>query len=69
LGFLKKDNQQTVFLSRNNEILLARPGEKLMGKFEVVEVGENAITFNIPSEGGRVVVPLTENRALTPPKR
>jgi hypothetical protein len=69
LGLLKKDNRQTVFVSRNNEILLVRPGEKLMGKFDVVEVSENAITFNVPSEGGRVVVPLTENRALTPVKR
>lgn len=63
LGFLKKDGQRTVFLSKNNEIFLAKKGSTL-GQFQVAELTEDAITIRSPLGGRELVIPLVENRAL-----
>lgn len=63
LGFLKKDGQKTVFLSKNNEIFLARKGSTL-GQFQVAELTDDAITIRSSLGGRELVIPLVENRAL-----
>jgi hypothetical protein len=64
LGFLKKDGQKTVFLSKNNEIFLAKKGSTLAGRFQISELTDDAITIRATAGGKELVIPLIENRAL-----
>jgi hypothetical protein len=69
LGFLKKGNQKTIFLSSNKEIFLARKGDKLAGKYEVSNITDDVLTITSLSEGGEIVIPLVENKPLAAPGR
>lgn len=69
LGFLKKDNRKTIFLSSNSEIFLVKKGDKIAGKYEVANITDEALTISLLAEGGEIVIPLVENRALAAPKR
>jgi len=64
LGFLQKENRKIIFLSRENEIILVRNGDKIAGKYEVVSITDAALTIKIFANGEQIVVPLVENRAL-----
>jgi hypothetical protein len=69
LGFLKKDNKKTVFLSTGNEIFVVKKGDKILGKYDVTAVTEEALTITSIQSGGEVVIPLVENRPLVAPRR
>jgi hypothetical protein len=69
LGFLKKDGQKTIFLSRDNQIYLVKKGDKLAGKYEVASLTDEALTIRMQGDGGEIVIPLLENRALSAPRR
>jgi hypothetical protein len=69
LGFLKKGDQKTIFLSSNKEIFLARKGDKLAGKYEVSNITDDVLTITSLSEGGEIVIPLVENKPLAAPAR
>lgn len=69
LGFLKKDNKKTIFLSSNNEIFLVKKGDRIAGKYEVANITEEALTINLLAEGGEIVIPLMENKALSAPRK
>lgn len=69
LGFLKKDNKKTIFLSTGNEIFVVKKGDKLSGKYDVTAVTEEALTITSIQAGGEVVIPLVENRPLVAPRR
>lgn len=65
LGFLKKGGEKTVFLSKNNEIFLAKKGSTLAQKFQVADLTDEAITIRSTTAGREIVIPLVENRALS----
>ena len=65
LGFLKKNGEKTVFLSKNNEVFLAKKGSKLGPKFQVTDLSDDAITIKSVAGGRELVIPLLENRALS----
>ena len=65
LGFLKKDGERTVFLSKNNEIILAKKGSKIGTKFQVTDLTDEAITIKSVNSEGQMVIPLVENRSLS----
>ena len=69
LGFLKKDNKKTIFLSTGNEIFVVKKGDKILGKYDVTAVTEDALTITSIQSGGEVVIPLAENRPLVAPRR
>lgn len=69
LGYLKKDNRKTVFLSKDKEILLVHQGDKIGGKYEVTSVTDNALSIRVLSDGSEIVIPLVENRPLNVPMR
>lgn len=69
LGFLRKNGENTVFLSSNNEIFLAKKGSKIGPKFQVTNLTDEAITIRSVAGGGELVIPLVENRALRTGKR
>jgi len=64
LGYLQKGNRRTVFLSRDNEIILVRKGDKIAGKYEVAAISEEVLTINLLQGGEQIVIPLQQNRAL-----
>jgi hypothetical protein len=66
LGFLQKENRKIIFLSRNNEIILVRKGDKIAGRYEVVNISNEALTISLLQSGEQVVIPLLENKALAP---
>lgn len=69
LGFLKKDNSKTIFLSSDKEIFLVKKGDTIAGKYEVANLTEDALTIHPLSGGGEIVIPLIENKSLAAPKR
>lgn len=69
LGFLKKDNKKTIFLSSGKEIFLVKRGDTIAGKYEVSNLTDEALTIHPLGEEGEIVIPLVENRALAAPKR
>jgi hypothetical protein len=64
LGFLQKDNRKTIFLSRNNEIILVRQGDKIAGKYVAANITNEALTINLLNSNEQIVIPLMENKAL-----
>lgn len=69
LGFLKKDNIKTIFLSKDKEIFLAKRGDKIAGKYEVANITDDALMISILPDGGEIIIPLVENRSLSAPRR
>jgi hypothetical protein len=66
LGFLRKKNgEKTVFLSKNNEIFLAKKGSKVGPNFVVSDLSDDALTIRSVAEGRELVIPLVENRGLS----
>lgn len=69
LGFLKKDNRKTIFLSSDKEIYLVKKGDKIASKYQVTNVTDEALTINVLSSGNEIIIPLVENRPLSTPTR
>lgn len=68
LGFLKKDNKKTIFLSSDKELFLVKKGEKIAGKYEVANITDEALTITKLGEGGEIIIPLVENKPLSSPR-
>jgi len=64
LGFLKKDNRKTIFLTSNNEIFLVKKGDRIAGKYEVVNISDEMIAIHSLENNGEIIIPLIENRPL-----
>jgi hypothetical protein len=64
LGFLKKDNRKTIFLSKDKEIVLVRKGEGFAKRYEAIEITDQALTIRVIDSGEEIVIPLSENRPL-----
>lgn len=69
LGFLKKGQEKTVFLSSNNEIFLVKKGSKIGTRFVVSSLSDDSITIRSVPEGRELVIPLMENKALSTRRR
>ncbi|HKZ16668.1 MAG TPA: hypothetical protein VJ161_04295 [Geobacteraceae bacterium] len=64
LGFLKKDNRKTIFLTSNNEIFLVKKGDIIAGKYNVADVTDEMMTIRSSTNGGEIIIPLVENMPL-----
>lgn len=69
LGFMKKDNRKTIFLSNEKEIFVVKKGDRIAGKYDVTSLTEEALTISSIQDGGEIIIPLVENRPLSAPKR
>lgn len=69
LGFLKKENRKTIFLSNDKEIFVVKKGDKISGKYDVTALTDEAITITSVQTGGEIVIPLVENRPLAAPRK
>jgi hypothetical protein len=64
LGYLKKDNRRTIFLSKDNEIILVRKGDKFAGRYEAKSVTDQTLTIAATDTGEEIIIPLIENQPL-----
>ena len=64
LGFLKKDNRKTIFLSRDKDIILVREGDMVAGRYKAVSLTDQSLSLLVNDTGEEIVIPLLENRAL-----
>jgi hypothetical protein len=64
LGYLKKDNRKTIFLSKDKDIILVRKGDKFAGRYEAKSVTDQALTIVATDSGEEIVIPLLENQPL-----
>jgi hypothetical protein len=65
LGFLKKDNRRTVFLSRDGgEIILVKKGDVFAERYEAVSITDQALTIRVADTGEEIVIPLMESAPL-----
>ncbi len=69
LGFLKKENRKSIFLSNGKEIFIVKKGDKISGRYDVTALTDEAITISSLQDGGEIVIPLIENRPLAAPRR
>jgi len=69
LGFLKKDNRKTIFLTNGKEIFLVKKGDKLSGRYDVTALTDEALTITSIQDGGEIVIPLVESRPLAAPRK
>lgn len=65
LGFLKKDNRRTIFLSKGSDIILVKKGDKFGGNYEATSITDQALTILVAASGEQIVIPLIENRPLS----
>lgn len=64
LGFLQKDKRKTVFLSRDNQILLVKKGDIFAGRYEASSITDQALTIRVTDTGEEIVIPLIEYASL-----
>ena len=64
LGYLKKDNRKTIFLSKDNDIILVRKGDKFAGRYEAKSVTDQDLTIVATDSGEEIINPLIENQPL-----
>jgi len=64
LGFLKSGSTRTIFLGKDNDILLVKAGDKIAGRYEATEISDQALTLTVTDTGDKIVIPLLENQPL-----
>jgi hypothetical protein len=64
LGYLKKDNRKTIFLSKDKDIILVRKGDKFAGRYEAKSITDQALTIVATDSGEEIIIPLLENQPL-----
>jgi len=64
LGYLKKDNRKTIFLSKDKDIILVKKGDKFAGRYEARSITDQALTIVATDTGEEIVIPLLENQPL-----
>jgi len=69
LGFLKKENRKTIFLSNGKEIFLVKKGDKIAGKYDVTSLTDETLTITSVNDGGEILIPLVENKPLSAPRK
>lgn len=63
LGFLQK-GEKTVFLSRDNDIFMAKKGSRLGPNYEVSALSDEALTIRSVADGRELVIPLQDHKPL-----
>ena len=64
LGFLKKDNRQTIFLAKDRDIFLVKKGDTFGGRFQASSITDQALTILVTGTGEEIVIPLIESHSL-----
>lgn len=64
LGFLKKGSVRTIFLAKDNAILLVKKGDIVAGRYAATDISDRALTLKTTDTGAEIVIPLIENMPL-----
>jgi hypothetical protein len=64
LGFLKNGSVKTIFLAKDNDILLVKKGDKIAIRYEATDISDQSLTLTVTDTGDKIVIPLIENRPL-----
>jgi len=64
LGFLKKGSVKTVFLAKDNDIILVKKGDKFAGRYEATDISDLTLTLKVTDSGETIAIPLVENLPL-----
>lgn len=70
LGFISKDGNKTIFLSKeggrdkDRDIIFVKKGDMFATRYEAIELTEQALTILVTDTGDEIVIPLVENQAL-----
>ena len=54
LGFLKKDNRKTIFLTNDKEIVLVRKGDRFAKRYEATSITDQALTIRDTGSGEEI---------------
>lgn len=68
LGFLKKGSVKTIFLAKDNDIILVKKGDKFAGRYEAVDISDLTLTLKVTDSGETMAIPLVENLPLATPR-
>jgi hypothetical protein len=68
LGFIKKDNLKTIFLSKDKEILLVKIGDTIASRYQATAITDQSLTLVVTDTGDKIVIPLIENKPLATAK-
>lgn len=68
LGFLKKGGSRTIFLAKDQDIILVKKGDKIAERYEATDISDLALTLTVTDTGDEIVIPLIENRPLATAK-
>ncbi|KAB0665846.1 hypothetical protein F6V25_09050 [Oryzomonas japonica] len=63
-GFLSKDQQKTIFLSKDGAILLVKKGDIFERRYRAASISDQALTIQVTDTGEEIVIPLMENLSL-----
>jgi len=63
-GFVNKDNQKTVFLIKDSDILLVKKGDIFDKRYKAASITDQALTIQVIDSGEEIVIPLIENLSL-----
>ncbi|QEM67894.1 hypothetical protein FO488_06810 [Geobacter sp. FeAm09] len=63
-GFLSKDQQKTIFLSKDSAIFLVKKGDIFEKRYKAASITEQALTIQVTDTGEEIVIPLMENLSL-----
>lgn len=68
LGFLIKNEERTVFLSKREDLFLVRNGESFgeSNEFEVIAITDALLTIRQSGASGQIEIPLVEKEPLIP---
>ena len=64
-GFLNEDNQKTIFLIKDGDILLVKKGDVFDKRYKAASITDQALTIQVIDSGEEIVIPLMENLSLT----
>jgi hypothetical protein len=63
-GFLSRDQQKTIFLSKDGAILLVKRGDIFEKRYKAASITDQALTIQVTDTGEEIVIPLVENLSL-----
>lgn len=63
-GFLSKDRQKTIFLSKDGAILLVKKGDVFEKRYKAASISDQTLIIQVTDTGEEIVIPLVENLSL-----
>jgi hypothetical protein len=66
LGFMKSGHAKTIFLAKEQDIVLVKKGDTIAGRYQATAITDQVLTLTTTDTREEIMIPLVENRALAP---